>query len=205
MYFASKSRGEKIYHNQFCTYVHRIKEDNRLPFYTIEDAKKEGYRACNCCSLMGKKYREELNDITSYAKENNMKIWLDDNEVYVETRVAAWKIISSGKSKKLFLYHANVENFCLCKKEKGKIIRTYHAQRDASSNSIVGYLKYISGHDAWRETAMDEYKKMPTYTKKQRRRYNQAKQKAHKHAVGNVLNMIEAMRVEREYKERGCN
>lgn len=205
MYFASKSHGEKIYHNQFCTYVYRIKEDNRVPIYTIEDAKSKGYRACNCCSFMGKKYREELKDISSYIKDNHMRIWIDDDEVYVETRIAAWKITSPGKSKKLYLYHANTENFRFCKKAKGKIIRTYHAQRDASSNTIIGYLKYINHHDAWRETVVDEYKKMPTSTKGQRRRYNQAKQKAHKRAVGNVLNMIEAMRVEREYRERCCN
>ena len=75
MYFASKSHGEKIYHNQFCTYVYRMKEDNRVPFYTIEDAKSKGYRACNCCSFMGKKYREELKDISlKFRGSSNQRI-----------------------------------------------------------------------------------------------------------------------------------
>ena len=134
-----------------------------------------------------------------------MKIWLDNDEVYVETRIATWKILSSGKSKKIFLYHANAENFCFCKREKGKIIRTYHAQRDAKSSTIMGYLKYVNRHDVWRESVVDEYKKMPTSTKGQKRKYKQEKEKAHRRAVGNVLNMIEAMRTEREYRESCCN
>lgn len=205
MYFASKSHGEKIYHDQFCTYVYRMKKCNRIPFYTIEDAKAKGYRACNCCSFMGKKYREELKSISAFAKNNHMKIWLDDNVVYVETRIATWKISSPGKSKKLHLYHANTENFRFCKKEKGHVVRSYHSQKDAASKTIIGYLKYIKGHDIWRESVADDYKKMPKHTKNQKRRYEEAKQKAHKRAVGNVLNMIEAMRVEREYRESGCN
>lgn len=205
MYFASKSHGEKIFHNQFCTYVYRMKEDNRLPFYTIDEAREKGYRACNCCSFMGERYREEKKVISSFVKDTHMKIWLDDDEFYIETRIAAWKISSPGKTKKLYLYHANMENFRFCKKEKGRIVRTYHAQKDASSNTIIGFLKYIDRHDTWRESVVDDYKKMPTSTKGQKRRYNQAKRKAHRHAVGNVLNMIEAMRVEREYRENFCN
>ena len=205
MYFASKSHGEKIYHDQFCSYVRRMKKDNRLPFYTKEEAHEKGYRACNCCSFMGKKYRKELKSISSFAKDNHMRIWLYDNEVYIETRIAAWKILNPGKSKKLYLYHANTENFRFCKKKKGKIVRTYHAQRDVVASTILEYLNYINEHDAWRESVVDDYKKMPTYTKRQKRRFNQAKQKAQKRAVGRVFNMIEAMKVEREYQERGCN
>lgn len=205
MYYASKSHGERIYHEQFCTYVRRMKVENRIHFYTMEEAVGKGYRECNCCSFIGKKYHKELKEISLFAKDNHIKVWFVDGEVYIETRIGAWKITSPGKSKKIFLNHANAENFLFCKKENGKIIHTYHAQSDISSKTIMGYLRYIDKHDRWRESVMYEYRKMPTSTKKQKKKYKNAKRKANRRAAWNVLNMIETIRVEREYFANGCN
>ncbi len=202
MYISSKSHGEKIYHTQLCTYARRMKPENKKAFYTVEEAIANGCRACNCCSVMGRKYQKEKKAIQNFARENRMKLWIDNNVVYIETETAAWKIIPIGKTKKIGLYHANMENYRFCKKEKGKIIHNYHFQKGVKADSIMGFLKYIKSHDEWRESIKDDYKMLPTRTKGQRKKYKEAKDRAKKRAVGKVLNMIEVMKVEREYMER---
>lgn len=65
-----------------------------------------------------------------------------------------------------------------------------------SKRSGKKYLNYIYKHDLWRSTQIDEYRKLPKQTKKQRRHYKKEKEKADRHAVLRVLNLIERMQRE---------
>ncbi len=118
--------------------------------------------------------------------------------------VQSW-VEDTKRTKKICLYHANRENYRFCKKEKGKVIHNYHFQKDARADSIIGFLKYIKRHDDWRESIKDEYRNLPIGTKGQRKKFKEAKKRAKKRAVGKVLNMIETMRVEREYLGNCCD
>lgn len=205
MYISTKSHGEKIFHNQFCTYAKRIKPENIIEVETTKKFRKMGYRACNCCSFMGKKYKAECEELQSYAKRNYMKIWLEDDAVYVETNIAAWKITQYSTTQNICLLHANTENYRFLAKKNGKIIHTYHMQGDIRSKTIMGYLQYIKRHDEWRTNIMNEYKSIPVSTKRQRKQNKNARINGKKKAVCNVLNMLEVLRVEREYREKCCN
>lgn len=205
MYISTKSHGEKIFHNQFCTYVKRIKPENIIEMETARRFRKNGYRACNCCSFMGRKYKSEYEELQSYAKKNLMKVWLEDDAVYVETSIGAWKITQYSKTQNICLLHANTENYRFLAKKNGKIIHTYHMQGDTRSKTILGYLKYIKRHDEWRTSIINEYKSLPISSKKNKKQNKDARINGKKKAVCTVLNMLEVLRVEREYKEQYCN
>lgn len=200
MYICSKSHGEKIYHCQSCAYAGKIKQHNRIFYHTKTEAMAQGYRACNCCAPVARKFRAEKKALMTYAKENSINIWLEDNAIYIETGIGAWKIIETEKSRRLILFHANRENYKWCQKKNGKIIHHYHIQKDISSQTILRYMEYIYSHDLWRASKRDEYKRMPVSTKAQRKKRGEEKEKARRKAVGDVLNLIEIMRLEREYR-----
>lgn len=200
MYICSKSHGEKIYHCQSCFYARKIKQQNRIFYHTKAEAIAKGYRACNCCAPVARKFRAEKRALIEYAKVNHINMWLEDNAVYMETGNGAWKIIKTEKSRRLILFHANRENYKWCQKKNGKIIHHYHIQKDINSQSILKYMKYIYKHDLWRASKKDEYKRMPVSTKSQRRKRKEEEERARRRAVGDVLNLIEILRVEREYQ-----
>lgn len=201
MYIGSKSHGVKIYHCESCFYARNIKEPNKIFYHTKAEAMAKGYRACNCCAPVARKFQQEKRDLMEYVRANRMTMWLEDNAVYIETDIGAWKIIETEKNHKLILLHANSENYKWCQKKNGKIIHHYHVQKDVSSQTILRYLKYIYKHDKWRASKKDEYKRMPVAAKAQRRKRGEEKGRARRRAVGDVLNLIEILRVEREYQE----
>lgn len=84
MYVGSKSHGEKIFHHIQCTYVRRIKDKNKVYFYSEEEARTHGFRICDCCSRIGKYYREEKNEIAEFARKNQMKVRLYDGAIYLK-------------------------------------------------------------------------------------------------------------------------
>ena len=201
MYIASKTSGKKIYHTSFCNYVKRIKPDNCLEYENVKILREKGYRACNCCSPMGRRFRTEKVRLLKFAKEHQMKIWFYDNTVYMETLHGSWRVIYLGREQKMCLHHANAEIYKYCKKKDGKIQHTYHEQTNARCNSLMGFAKYVYNHDIWKRDNLERYKQMPKNTEKQRRKYKMEKQISDKKKIHNVLNLIEALKAEREYKE----
>ena len=201
MFITSKNTGRKIYHTSFCTYAKRIRQENSVEHENVKNLRENGYRACNCCSPMGRRFRTEKAKLMKFAKEHQMKVWLYDNAVYMETLNGSWKVMYSCKERKMCLYHANTEIYRNCKIKDGKIQHTYHEQTGAHCTSLMGFAGYIYRHDNWRRDMLDSYKEMPHNTEKQKRKYKNEKRKSDKKKIHNVLNLIESLKIEREYRE----
>lgn len=200
MYVISKH--SKIYHNNVCFYAKKINSENAKYAYKSDEFKGDGYMLCRCCSKLASQYRTEKSKISSYAVKNHIKVWLENNELFIETSVASWKLTDADNKGKFVLLHSNTESYSRLKKNNGRYIHNYHIQKKVRSNTILGYIKYIYHHDVWRDEKLDEYKTLPKGTNKQKHKYNRERQKSEKAKLRNVLNMIDMIRAEREYKEQ---
>jgi len=200
MYVISKY--SKIYHKDTCFYAKKINSENFKYAYKSDEFMEKGYTLCRCCSKLGSQYRSEKSEISSYAVKNHIKIWFENNELYIETIIATWKIVDADNNGVYVLYHSNTEPYFKLKKNNGRYIHNYHLQKNVRSNTILGFMKYINDHDVWRNNKLDEYKTLPQVTRKQKRKYNHEKKKSEKTKLRNVLNLIDMIQTEREYKEQ---
>ena len=200
MFVMSKTCGTKIYHHNWCRYEKRIRDCNKVYYPLEKEVREKGYKACNCCSEMSKQYREEKKEIDNFINKNDMTVRLDDNQLYIDTKEASWKIVVDSLEKRYVLYHENRVPFRNCIQKDGTIRRPYHLQGDVTANTIMEYIRYIHAHDKWKASTYDRYKQMPRDTKKQKKAYYKEKRKARKKAILRVCNLIEKLCYEQERK-----
>lgn len=195
MFVASKNGKEKVYHMDTCGHVKQMTDENKLFFYTEQEVKEAGFRACNDCSKMARQYKKEKKAIQDICSKNNISVELYDGEIHVDTCIESWKIVTTGKKQRLILFHANKGIYRLKKTAKGRVLHDYHLQKDVHSKTIAKYLRYIIKHDEWLVSGAREnqYKSIKRNSKKNRNKYNAEKKKAKKQAVFRVCNMIERL------------
>ncbi len=193
MYICSKHSRTKIFHNNQCRCVKRIRKNNRMSFMKADEARDLGFQYCSICSPISIRYKKEELEILEFAKKHNLKVYLYDDAVYVSTQVAGWKIVQEGQNKKIHLYHENATQiYRKLPMKNGKLVKEYH-QQWASSSTILGFLEYIADHDDWKYEQANSYKRFPKRTKSQRKKYKAAKNRAKADSVRRVLNLIEEM------------
>jgi hypothetical protein len=196
MYLGSKFSRKKIFHNDKCQCFKRIKKKNRICYLDADSARDDGLVYCGMCSPMAVRYKKEAVVIRDFAKKHNLRVYVYDYAVYVDTQIAGWKIVQEGKNKKLHLYHENhFQIYRGLPAKNGKLVKEYH-QQYAFSKTIMGFLEYIVDHDEWRDEQAQSYKRFPERTKSQRKKYKAAKNKAKADSVRRVLNLIEEMEKE---------
>ena len=146
VFYSIKSR-EKVFHQPHCTISYRIQKQYRKQFPTVEEARKQGYRMCNCCSQIGMKLRREQRSVDAFCQANNVQYEIDDGQLHITTDNDDWRIIVNGNAKKLFLYHKNKY-----KKREAipSIVPGYHSQA-IHYGTIREYMEYIVGHDKFRK------------------------------------------------------
>ena len=196
MYTYSTSHGGKIFHSTECTYAGRIKNKNRNYVTTRQEARERGYRMCNCCAPIVRYLKKEQKEIEDFARKHNMKLRLYDGEIHVESGAAVWKIVTEEGKRGISLYHGNRERYNTLRWENGMLQHHYHKQGDITSSSILEYLNYIYKHDCWRSSQIEEYRKLPKHTRKQRKHYKEEKKRSDRYAVSRVLNLIDRMQRE---------
>lgn len=147
MVFYSIKSNEKVFHLPHCKIARRIRKQYKKKFATPEEARAAGYRMCNCCSPVGMRLRKEQKSVNQFCKENGVSCRLNDGQLHIRTSRSKWRIIVGGKENKLFLYHKNTYHKYI---ELPGIIQGYHSQ-NTRNKTIVGYLEYIVGHDAFRK------------------------------------------------------
>lgn len=195
MFVASKCGKQKVYHVDTCGHVKHMTEGNRILFYTEQEAKEAGFRACNCCSKMARQYRKEKKAIADICSKNNISVKLYNGELHIDTCIESWKIIITERKRCLVLLHANKGIYRLKKTENGMVVHDYHLQKNIHATTIVKYLKYILKHDDWLVSGGREnhYKSIQRNSRKNRNKYNAGKKKAKRQAVLRVCNMIERL------------
>ena len=158
MVIYSTKSSSKVFHLQHCHIARRIRKEYKVKLDSPAEARALGYRLCNCCSLVGMRYRKERKAIDRFCDANKLACWLDDGILYVRTNNGQWCIIVNGKANKLFLYHKNT----YYKQETiPSIVPGYHSQA-IRCKSIVGYLDYIVQHDAFRAAEEERARRKAT-------------------------------------------
>ena len=170
----SKQSGSMVYHRPECRYARKIYKRNRMQL-PWQDAERKGYRPCKCCNTMKFLYGLEQDAIEAFCKQqHSMDADFVNNEVYVRTDVGCWKIHYKAKEQKFILFHRNYVKGHIALEDVEKV--PYHRQRDMhEAGSIMRMLRYIQGHDEFRQFGPADYRQMPRRTRQQRHYYNSAK------------------------------
>lgn len=134
-------------------------------------------------------YRKQALQIKSYALENQIQIEYDDEDLYILTDIAAWKISYNYYLDRYKLLHCPFDGHSLTI-EEAKSAR-YHVQTDVAKNkSPYKHLQYIVKHDEARKIELVDYKNLPRKTRKEKKYYRQASNRARRKSIDNVLNIL---------------
>ncbi|MDE7231840.1 MAG: hypothetical protein K2N37_02020 [Lachnospiraceae bacterium] len=191
MYFYSKRSSSKIVHKQQCPYCEHMNCEVKEGFYTLEEARQEGYHLCKYCAPIGVYYRRELHKMKKYAAENGLIFNYSDGSILIQTPYSQWKIITNGRNDDIFLYHKNV----FIKSYDKSLVPGYHSQA-VRRRSIIAYMSYIVEHDRYRlrnplyqkQTTNEPPKKGTKRYKKQKERRKRRERYA---SIMNVLALID--------------
>ena len=134
-------------------------------------------------------YRKYVFQIEQYAKANNIQIEYDGTDLYVLTDMAAWKIAYGYHYDWFKLLHCPFDGKALSM-EEAKAAH-YHVQADVPRNqSPYKHIQYIAKHDEAKKIEQIDYKNLPQRTKKQKKYYRQAENRAKRKSVNRVLDLF---------------
>ncbi|MCR5702439.1 MAG: hypothetical protein K6G76_09870 [Lachnospiraceae bacterium] len=174
---ANVSEKKRVYHKQGCIYERRIKYQNKMQV-TEEIAIKNRYRECKYCAGLKGELRAYAHQIDKWKISEHIGTSYDavTDTLYITTDIGAWKIFMNRKGKYV-LFHMNQYSkdmsFYQIKKAD------YHCQKDVkATDSFEKIMRYIINHDKAKVIIMDDYRKLPRRTKKQKMYYKNAEQKA---------------------------
>ncbi len=138
-------------------------------------------------SVYPQQYREYAAKINSIAEEKNIEINYDGTDLYVLTDIAAWKIACVKHFDSYKLLHCPFKQGRVISMDEAKNAH-YHVQKDVlGKKTPVQMLKYIVSHDYAKKIEKDNYRKLPNSTKKQKKYYHQAENRARKKSVQRVF------------------
>ena len=169
-------KGRKVYHRSGCIYEKRIFPRNKM-IVTKAQAKAHKYHSCKYCSGLLGEIRTNA-QISMWKEKNNIEIDYvkQTNTVYKRTKIGCWKIIYDEEIKSCLLYHRNTysEELSLEQAMDGG----YHYQHDVKlADNLHKLVNYIVAHDKAKLIMMDDYRKLPRSTAKQRKYYRKAENK----------------------------
>lgn len=134
-------------------------------------------------------YRKQALQIEKYAIENGIQIEFDNTDLYIITDMAAWKIAYGYHFDWYKLLHCPFDEQPLTM-EEAKAAH-YHVQTDVARNqSPYKHLQYIVKHDAAKKVEQIDYKNLTKRTKKQKKYYRQAENRARRKSVSRVLDLF---------------
>lgn len=180
----------RIVHYQQCGYVRRSRAcscSNMRQFYTLDEAKQNGYRMCKCCDPVMNRFKPEQREITRFCNDNNIFCRLSNGEMEIITRESHWKA-QVGNGSKIQLYHQNRRG---SKHER----RHYHVQK-YDVTTAMNMLDYIVRHDEFtsKPSPHQQKKKKPRKgTKRYATQVKREKKSARRRNKKYVLDLIDAM------------
>ena len=144
MFYYSVNSKERVVHYEGCRHLKNIKKENLKSFNSIKDVRNSEYRICSCCSPITVHLKKEQEKLEKYCLENGLLYVLHKENLYIRTHRSEWKVLASDDKNVLELHHKN--SF---KKEHDNSVYGFHKQ-NFTSDSVLGYLEYISNHDYYR-------------------------------------------------------
>lgn len=145
-------------------------------------------------------YRKQAIQIEQFARKNNIQIEYDGSDLYIITDIAAWKIAYGYHFDWFKLLHCPFDGEGLTMEQVKEA--HYHVQKDVPRNqSPLKHLQYIAKHDAAKKIERIDYRKLPQKTKKQKKYYRQAKNRAIRKSANRVIEILAELEVKGELKE----
>ena len=140
---------QRLFHYGGCPYAQRIAAKNRLSFRSISEAKELGFSPCSRCSRIRVEYRKFREEITAYCTAHDLRLIPRRDELLVISRDdTAWRICMLGdESRQKALLHESKRGADPDRRAIDYEQRPYHVQ-PIPSRDILGYLCYITRHDA---------------------------------------------------------
>lgn len=194
MFYYSKKSRNNIVHCEGCGHINKIKPENLESFDSNKEIRGGGYRMCSCCSPVMKKLRAEKRELQKYCGEKGLMYFVCDGNLHITSVLSKWVIVVSAKRSGSELHHENLYN-----EQYEDSVPGYHNQR-FSSGTLMGYMKYIAHHDAYRQKnplrsqMPKKAKKTPKKGTKGYKRYiKNEKRKEKRKKIRNVLNLIDSL------------
>ena len=165
---ASKGSKTKAFHYAYCKCAKNIKNSNIIEFNSIDEAEEQGYYQCPICSRIIVKYNEDRVNIDNYLCSHYLKMYIEGGSMYIDNVFSSWKICARPKAMDLMLYHANTENYGELPIKNGHLVHHYHIQKYRGKSDILSMLKYIVSHDKYKVKVLNDFRRLPCHTYKQR-------------------------------------
>ena len=182
-----------VYHRSGCIYESRIKGAHRMTL-RMNDAAGYGYHECSCCSGLKGAVRVSRKQLNQAGRDISFEYLYDEKSdtLFIRTESGFWKIFHQ-KGKGFLLYHAN--RYDQTKTFESLMHDFYHRQNDVlPTESLLKLIHYIVEHDKARNIILEDYKKLPQRTKKQKRYYKKAEQKARKLQIRRVDMLLDSLK-----------
>ena len=182
-----------VYHRSGCIYAARIKGAHRMTL-RMYDAVGYGYHECSCCSGLKGAVRVSRKQLNQAGRDISFEYLYDEKSdtLFIRTESGFWKIFHE-KGKGFLLYHAN--RYDQTKTFESLMHDFYHRQNDVlPTESLLKLIHYIVEHDKARNIILEDYKKLPQRTKKQKRYYKKAEQKARRLQIRRVDMLLDSLK-----------
>lgn len=174
---------QRIYHRCGCIYARRIKLSNRKEL-SIEAAERKHYHACKYCAGLRGDVNVHKTAFAVLAKKKNMNFTYckESDTLYIQTEIGFWKLFMREESGEYLLYHRNTYSAGMDFKEA--VYGAFHRQSDVkATRSMEKIVDYIIAHDRAKITIMDDYRKLPRSSKKQKKYYKAAERRDRRNAM----------------------
>ncbi len=174
---------QRIYHRCGCIYARRIKSYNRKEL-SIEAAERKHYHSCKYCAGLRGDVNVHKTAFADLSKKKNMNFTYckESDTLYIQTEIGFWKLFMREESGEYLLYHRNTYSAGMDFKEA--VYGAFHRQSDVkATQSMEKIVDYIIAHDRAKITIMDDYRKLPRSSKKQKKYYKAAERRDRRNAM----------------------
>lgn len=168
----------RVYHKFGCIYEKRIKNRNRMQMDS-EQAIKRHYKECKYCAGLAGDVKVHKDRFARLSVNNDADITYQKNTgtMYIQTGVGFWKVYEQATTGNYLLFHRNSYN-----PNMSYVAAThgdYHRQAEVKqTDSIDRIVNYVVKHDKAKKIILDDYRKLPQRTRKQKMYYKVAERKA---------------------------
>lgn len=183
-----------VYHRSGCIYASRITSAHQMTL-NIRDAVAYGYHECTCCGGLKGAVRVNRNSLNKAGKDIAFEYLYDERSdtLYIRTEIGFWKIFHR-QGRGFLLYHCS--KYDKTRKFESLMHDEYHRQTDVPMDeSLLKLVHYIEEHDRAKRIIIEDYKKLPQRTKKQKKYYKRAEQKARRMQIQRVDMLLDSLKL----------
>ena len=139
---------------------------------SLKGAERKRYHACRYCSGLRGDVNVHKAVFVTWTKKKNIQFnyHKPSNTLYIQTEVGFWKVFQKDKLSEYLLYHRNAYSVGMAFSEA--IHGEFHRQSEVkATESLDKLVEYIIAHDRAKGIIMNDYRKLPNRTKKQKKYY----------------------------------